>query len=630
MALSGSIETGYYSASDGTRTLVLEWSASQSGAADNYSNVSWVLRGGGTSKQGIKAKNIQAQIHTHHTGTLWTTATKLYNGTVIASGTVRVNHNADGTASFYTGISGYIYNYGANYEKTASQTWNLDTINRYFWTNINVLNPDDVEIPTSGAYFDVNWSDGDAWRDLTNEPTNPAIHKVYGSYMELYNIRPFAGYALEKVTGATPHGNNPNVYCKTITDSSEINIHLKYAYTKCGVPTNLSIIDNSDNTITISGTVGSDGIQNASTGIRIFGTYSEKTLTTSNYDFTFTLEGTTGTELKETYGPIMMNSLSGEYNPTIKIIAYTVGTVPGYDSDISSVISSEFKFYTQPSCPIILRPSVDMTHAPHDFTVLWEKPDNGINNPVAGYNLVMQQLEEPFDVYSFDFLSDPDILGCTVKTNKLDINHTYQFKLQALGTNPNFNSDIVTSSTLNIIELEPFSDLVFTPSSLDDIKFFENGDNYTNVLHISDEVKRQLLLIKWNAPEGINNIVKVFNAYLIDEDNNQLQYWQSPSNNRGFAISSEHISKDSIQSLYKEYRLKIDTLSIYTDEYQNYDNTSEFLFRVYPASGMYINTESGYKRAIGFKRLDDDSWIPLRELYHKLEDNQWVKSKINN
>lgn len=419
----------------------------------------------------------------------------------------------------------------------------------------------------------------------------------------------------------------------TYSNNSPLSLYAQWRvdYTKCGIPTNLSITDNGDNTFTVTGTVGSSGTQNAAAGIKIFGVYNgtKSTPSTSSYDFTFTLKGTTGTKLSTTYGPIMMNSLSGEYNPTIKIVAYTIGAVSGYDSDLSSVVSGNFKYYTKPSSPIILRPSIDMTHAPHDFTVLWEKPDDGINNPVTGYNLVMQQLEEPFDVYSFDFLSDPDILGCTVKTNKLDINHTYQFKLQALGTNPNFNSDIVTSSTLNIIELEPFSDLVFTPSSLDDIKFFENGDNYTNVLHISDDVLRQLLLIKWNAPEGINNIVKVFNAYLIDEDNNQLQYWQSPSNNRGFAISSEHISKDSIESLYKEYRLKIDTLSIYSDEYQNYDNTSEFLFRVYPASGMYIKTKYGFKRAIGFKKLDDGSWIPLRELYHRTDNNESVKSDIN-
>ena len=190
MALSGYIETGAYNASDGTRTIVLEWSATQSGAADNYSDVSWTLRGGGTSSQGINAKNIQAQIHTHATGLLWTTATRLYNGTVIASGKVRVNHNTDGTASFYLGISGYIYNYGANYEKTASSTPSLDTINRYFSLDIGTY-IDGVQDDTGGQVtFDLYINGG-----LNSDNVEDWCQTLlYGTTYSIADVKAYPGY----------------------------------------------------------------------------------------------------------------------------------------------------------------------------------------------------------------------------------------------------------------------------------------------------------------------------------------------------------------------------------------------------------------------------------------------------
>ena len=255
MALNGYIETGAFQATDGTRTLVLEWSASQSGPAENYSNVSWVLRGGGTSKQGINAKNIQAQIHTHHTGILWTSATKLYNGTVIASGTVQVPHNADGTASFYTGVSGYIYNYGTNYEKTASQTWNLNTINRYFWNDINAYHPDGVT--QKGAKFNLKYSDEGSTRyDLTNEP-EPALYKLYGTIITISNIRPIHEYyKVTGVSGATNIGNG--TYQKTVTDGSIIEIRTAYQEYLLTITPNggYRVEDNNTDVITVTKTYG--------------------------------------------------------------------------------------------------------------------------------------------------------------------------------------------------------------------------------------------------------------------------------------------------------------------------------------------------------------------------------------
>ena len=139
---------------------------------------------------------------------------------VFAQGTYPVDANADVKIRVEIGVAKDWLHYAAEDTLVRAKT-------TYYWTNINVLNPNDVEIPTNGAYFDVNWLDGDRWTNLTNEPV-PAVYKPHGAYLELHHIRPFEGYVLEKVTGVTPHPSTPGVYCKTITDESEIDIHLAY------------------------------------------------------------------------------------------------------------------------------------------------------------------------------------------------------------------------------------------------------------------------------------------------------------------------------------------------------------------------------------------------------------------
>lgn len=133
MALSGSIETAGFKFSNGTtRTLVLEWSATQSKQA-NTSTVSWIFKCGGTNTNSwVNGKNFQSQVADKHWSNLTGDAIPLYNGTILASGNETIHHDIDGNASFYTGISGYIGQYGSAFEKTASNTWTLDTIKRKY------------------------------------------------------------------------------------------------------------------------------------------------------------------------------------------------------------------------------------------------------------------------------------------------------------------------------------------------------------------------------------------------------------------------------------------------------------------------------------------------------------------
>lgn len=125
MATSGSITTN---ASQG-RSLTLSWTLSSQSVADNYSNISWKLKGDGSASGWVMAGGFKAVINGT---TVYSTSTdsriKLYNGTTVASGTAKINHNSDGTKSFSLSCEAGIYNYAVNC--TASGTHTLTTIPR--------------------------------------------------------------------------------------------------------------------------------------------------------------------------------------------------------------------------------------------------------------------------------------------------------------------------------------------------------------------------------------------------------------------------------------------------------------------------------------------------------------------
>ena len=121
MASSGSITTNAY---DG-RSLTLSWSISSQSVSENYSNVSWTLKGSGSATSWYMSGNFKAVINGT---TVYSSETRiqLKNGTVVASGTIKIPHNSDGTKSFNLSCEAGIYTYAVNC--TASGTHTLNTI----------------------------------------------------------------------------------------------------------------------------------------------------------------------------------------------------------------------------------------------------------------------------------------------------------------------------------------------------------------------------------------------------------------------------------------------------------------------------------------------------------------------
>lgn len=125
MALSGSLNTTKYEG----RYLKLDWTATQD-IATNTSTISWSVVGAGTSTTGAgwyMTGPVQVVINGK---TVYSSSTRfrLYVGTKVASGTLKIEHNPDGSKSFSASVKAAIYE--ASYNKSGSGSWTLNSIPR--------------------------------------------------------------------------------------------------------------------------------------------------------------------------------------------------------------------------------------------------------------------------------------------------------------------------------------------------------------------------------------------------------------------------------------------------------------------------------------------------------------------
>lgn len=131
MALSGSVSTNKYSTSNhGNIGLTLSWTASQS-IVNNQTTISWTLKSYGTMSSGyyVQAGPVTVKI----AGTTVLNTTSRFNmhggGGYSKSGTIKVNHNEDGTKSVSMSVRAAIYSASVNC--TGSKTFGLNKITRY-------------------------------------------------------------------------------------------------------------------------------------------------------------------------------------------------------------------------------------------------------------------------------------------------------------------------------------------------------------------------------------------------------------------------------------------------------------------------------------------------------------------
>lgn len=125
MASSGSITTGQKEG----RSVTLSWTLSSQNIANNASTIAWTLKGSGSASGWVMSGGFKAVINGT---TVYSSSTdsriQLKNGTVVASGSLTIAHNSDGTKSFNLSCEAGVYTYAVSV--SASGTHTLNTIPR--------------------------------------------------------------------------------------------------------------------------------------------------------------------------------------------------------------------------------------------------------------------------------------------------------------------------------------------------------------------------------------------------------------------------------------------------------------------------------------------------------------------
>lgn len=133
MATSGSVRTtGEWKDSGGkTRYLTFYWEETSQSIANNTTTISWKIMPEGTYLYNVSMADFLVTINGDSVYETTATRDDVINpspGTVIASGTKTITHNADGTKTLSVYIECGIYAWAAGYSGSAS--WSLDTIPR--------------------------------------------------------------------------------------------------------------------------------------------------------------------------------------------------------------------------------------------------------------------------------------------------------------------------------------------------------------------------------------------------------------------------------------------------------------------------------------------------------------------
>ena len=141
MATNGSFNTTGYQG----RYLTFAWSLASQSPANNTSTISWTLKGAGQAQSSwYNAGNFKVVING---AVVYSSATriKLYNGTVVASGSYTIPHNADGSKTFTASAEAGIYTVAVNCRGNGSFT--LPPISRYA-TIVSATNFTDIQNPS--------------------------------------------------------------------------------------------------------------------------------------------------------------------------------------------------------------------------------------------------------------------------------------------------------------------------------------------------------------------------------------------------------------------------------------------------------------------------------------------------
>ena len=168
MATSGSFQTNHRISGSYNTYATFNWWVNSQNTAENYTDIGWNLVGGtASSNQYIHVYGISVTVNGVNQNVNW--SGNMYNGTVMASGTARIYHNADGSKNFSASAGLSMHSSSSWY--SGSGSWNLDTIPRASQPSINTW-------PNNSPDFNI----GDTITIHMNRASNSFTHKVYFNY----------------------------------------------------------------------------------------------------------------------------------------------------------------------------------------------------------------------------------------------------------------------------------------------------------------------------------------------------------------------------------------------------------------------------------------------------------------
>lgn len=317
----------------------------------------------------------------------------------------------------------------------------------YAYTNCSA--PTSVSVatttPAAGGTTTLSWSGAKA--GTLNPITGYQIYRATsanGSYTLLDTVSTSATSGSLKITAPSSMGSS--YYYKIITVGTVSGYNSGYSgsvgitaktITKCSAPTAISIsptaIDKGGST-TLTWSGASGGTNN---GITAYNIYRSTDNATYSLDQTYQTTATSGS-LKLTLSP--------NADTTYYYKIATVGTVSGYSSGYSNVVSVKVSTYT--NCGNITI-SVAASIAEGEVAVSWTKSADGHNNAVSGYKVQYQDSSNGSD---WGTIADIETVANNVFSKNYAVNATRggyrRFLITPIGSKTGLNGATATSAAV--------------------------------------------------------------------------------------------------------------------------------------------------------------------------------------
>lgn len=456
-------------------------------------------------------------------------------------------------------------------------------------------------------------------------------------------------------------------YKDTLTATGSISVpavNVETIYTVCGVPSNLSIVDNGNNTATISCKIGSNGTNNIADGVDVFFTCDGTTPSSDNFNYKYSLSGTAGTTVSKVVSftklskTTMSNLLGDSCIGSVKFTARTTGEAgSAYYSATATVKSSSFAWYDFMAPPQVLYPEAtgEIIGLLNGYTVTWTAGTAGINNPISKYTVRVYNITTAKTVATYSTTN----LSYTVPASVFVADNVYCFYITTVGTVSGFDSQEAQSCLLKVQTINKFSNLTITASDGNTIAStdFLGSKSYVDI------GSGTVLKLSWNTPVATNNKVDHYSLYVYylntTSGSNVSLVGRDVGNINEFYVTSSMLS--SVTQSKLDCGCYVVAHSKYGAAYNVVSNTISFT--ICRGCGTYIKVTEEYiqptmKRATGFAKLDfltlldsggkalsttDDKvlnikatstqssttgWSLMRDFYSKNTAGSWQKSDL--